>query len=345
MPLRPVPWATSGGIDGKGGAENSVELARVGAYSATLGATGIIEPGDFRVTALPTPGAAVRVIQGTGVIKSTYPGVFGQSYSVQEQSLTDIPVTATGSSGSAVKFVYVLIQDSQYAGQQPADVKNGPYNSYQVSTSLPLNAPYLLLAKINQPANTATITSTMITDMRKIAVPRRDDFDFARPRVAGDNSPQNQLSAREPGGEYFPGGGGYANPFTVEVPWWATQLKIRANWYGVRYEGNRNTWGSRWMEFGDEYRDRTWPGNQNYEFATQKFTFDSATSGNTYRTDWGLADTRTIPAKLRGKTITFIFKAALATAAQTGTSMDAWSGLSCQGTWLQAPVSDWQGAS
>ena len=166
MALRPVPWAIGNG------AENSVELARADAFVGSSGATGIVDPTDFKVVALPTPGAAVRVRKGTGVIRNIYPGAFGQSYVVQEQSNTDVPVAATGASGAATKYVYVLITDSQYGGQAPSSVENGPYNDYAVTTTLPSNQPYLLLARINQPASTATITNAMITDLREVANPK-----------------------------------------------------------------------------------------------------------------------------------------------------------------------------
>ena len=55
MALRPVPWAIGHG------AHNSAEGARMSLYAATNGARGVINPGDMRVTALPVPGAAVRI--------------------------------------------------------------------------------------------------------------------------------------------------------------------------------------------------------------------------------------------------------------------------------------------
>src|SRR5699024_5551831 len=155
MALYPVPWFTTGGVEGEGGAENYGELARADAFIGSSGATGVIDPTDFAVSALPTPGAAVRVVKGTGVIRSTYPGVVGQSYVVQERDHTDVPVEATGSSGAAKKYVYLLIEDTQYTGQPPESVEDGPYNSYHVTTTLPQFQPYLLLGEINQPKSTA----------------------------------------------------------------------------------------------------------------------------------------------------------------------------------------------
>lgn len=333
MPLRPVPWAIGNG------AENSVELARAAAFIGSSGSTGVVDPVDFGVTALPTPGAAVRVKLGTGVIRSTYPGVVGQSYVVQEQSYTDVPVAATGSSGAAVKYVYVLITDTQYGGQNPPSVENGPYNEYAVTTTLPQNQPYLLLARINQPASTATITNAMITDMRELAMPKREQLMFGRPRVSADMSRSLGFSVAD-GGEYFPGGGGNPNTFEVDVPSWATRIMIDAAWMSVRYAGGTNPYGEYWIEYGDEYKNRTWPNNQQFEFATQHFMFDSEGSAGTGRRDWRLMSSQHMPAKLRGKTITIAFKAGRSDTAfpATAVQMDALSGLGMQLAFVQTSL-------
>lgn len=336
MPLRPVPWAIGNG------AENSVELARAGIYSATSGATGITEPTDFKVTALPTPGAAVRVLKGGGVIKSTYPGVFGQSYAVQEQSYTDTPVAATGSSAGAKKYVYVLIKDTQYSGQTPPSAENGPYNDYAVTTTLPANQPYLLLAEINQPKSTATITGAMITDRRTVANPRKDHSIFARPRIRADDGGQMELKGRylngsnQWWGELFPGGLGVPNTATFSIPDWATIMVIDARFFGIRVAGGKNAWGRYWIEYGDQYKDHTWPDGKQYEFATQQFGFDTVGAGTNYTTEWSLMDVVGVPKKLRGKDVTFAFKAGLHPDASTsGISMDANGGLALRADYAQ----------
>lgn len=328
MPLRPVPWFTGEG------AENHAELARADTFVGSSGATGIVSPTDFKVVALPTPGAAVRVRMGTGVIKSTYPNVFGQSYVVQEDSFTDVPVAATGSSGGATKYVYVLIEDTQYNGQTPVSVEDGPYNSYHVTTTLPRNQPYLLLAKITQPASTATIQNAHLTDMREVANPRKDYGVYARPRTAADGGAQVKLTARRQNGsnaawgELFPGGAGIPNEGQIFLPDYATHMVIDARWMGIVAASSQNSWGRYWIEFGDEYRAHTWPNGQQYEFMTQQFGFNTTGSPGAYRTEWSLVDAKPIPKHLRGKTITFAFKAGLEdTGSTTGIYMDALGGV------------------
>lgn len=342
MTLRNVPWATSGGVDGQGGAHNSVELARVGMYAGTQGATGIIEPTDLKVIALPVPGGAVRVLKGTGVIKSTYPNTFGQSYAVQEDGYTDVPVSATGSGDTVTKYVYIRIDDSQYYGQAPADVENGPYNSYQVSTSLPTIQPYLLLAKINQPASRSDIQPDMIEDMREVAVPRKDFGSFARPRIGSDSGIQMALHARyvknseTEYGELFPGGDGIVNWGVIHLPEWATHSIISAKWMGIVGTSGQNCWGRYWVEYGDEYRAHGWPNGKQYEFATQQFGFNTTGTSGNYRESWLLDDAKPIPKKLRGKDVTFAFKAGYDPSSDnSGVYMDSLGGVSVRVDYVQ----------
>lgn len=339
MALYPVPWFTTGGIEGEGGAENYGELARADAFIGSSGATGVIDPTDFGVKALPTPGPAVRITKGTAVIRSTYPGVVGQSYVVQERDYTDVPVEATGSSGAAKKYVYLLIEDTQYTGQPPESVEDGPYNSYHVTTTLPQFQPYLLLAEINQPKSTATIENKHITDRRELAMPRREQLMFGRPRVAEDGDPKLDWSVAD-GGEFFPGGGGNPNSFEVYVPTWATRIMIDASWMSVRYAGGKNPQGHYWVEYGDEYKAHTWPNNQQYEFSTQHFLFNSpGTAADVMRTDWRLMSSQHLPAKLRGKTITIAFKAGRTDSGiPSDVMMDSGSGLGMQLAFVQTAL-------
>lgn len=322
MALYPVPWFTTGGVEGEGGAENYGELARADAFIGSSGATGIIDPTDFKVVALPTPGPAVRVMKGTGVIRSTYPGVVGQSYVVQERDYTDVPVAATGSSGGATKYVYLLIEDTQFTGQPPVSVEDGPYNSYQVTTTLPQFKPYLLLAKINQPKSRSDIQPEMIEDMREVANPKSSDVWRPRPNVASD---KEYVTATGADGEWFPNNGGEQ---TIYIPDWATRVQISATWSGVRYDSGKNAYGEMWVEFGPYLRPST------RQYSTQRFMYDTAASANTYRTNWIAEDDKYIPAALRGTDQIFVMKARK-TGPDKAASIDGMSGVSLKVRFLQ----------
>ena len=288
MALRPVPWAIGNG------AENSVELARAGLYVGSNGATGIVGIGDFKVSALPTPGAAVRVAKGTGVIASNYPGTFGQSYAVQEQSNTDVPVAATGSSGGATKYVYVLIEDTQYGGQTPPSVESGPYNSYQVTTTLPSAQPYLLLARINQPASTATIQNTHITDMREVANPRTKPELRTYALLAEDTETLATIGTDSSTGETWPRQADTVQT-PVDIPSWATRVRVVQTWSGVLAPGTRIA-GRVWLQIGGD-------GNpSNVKTQTVKYATGPTDSRDTII----VADMMWIPRELRGTSQKFI---------------------------------------
>jgi hypothetical protein len=195
------------------------------------------------------------------------------------------------------------------------------------------------LVRLEQPASTSTITNKMLTDIREVANPRREEHVFGRPRVLADSSAGSTLTVRHAaGGEYFPGGDGSPNQFRVPVPSWCNRVMIDAQWMGVRYQAGRSVYGNYWVEFGDEYRDRTWPGNRQWEFGTQIFAFNSPDSGDASRDNWPLMDGLVMPAKLRGKTVTFAFKASLSAGSDLGVSMDQLGGLGMRLTFAQTAI-------
>ena len=339
MALQSVPWAIGNG------AHNQVEGARLSLYASTGGRGGVMSPTDMQVSALPVPGGAVRVHTGGVVIISGYPGASSQAYAARETSSTDVPIDATGSSGSRTRYLVVRVHDHQYATEpSPPSIENGPYNEYEWidqdprTTALPY--PVEGLAKVTQPANTQTITQDMIEDIRQLAQPKTRQVVFGRPRVSTDADVVSTLTARSSaGGEYFPGGNGFANAVQVDVPEWATRMHLEPRWMSVwTRAGNDSCWGYYWMEYGDEYRNRTWPNNQQFEFATQKFGFNFPNVSDLVRTEWSLMDAVPVPAKLRGKRVTFVFKAGLADGSDYGVRMDAQGGLGLRIDFAQEAV-------
>lgn len=327
MALDPVPWAVGNG------AHNSVEGARRSLYDSTGGARGVTNPTDMEVTALPVPGDAVRVHTGSCKSPNDYlPSGGAQSYSGHEQSSTDVPVTTTGSAGTRINFLLWRVDDPQYAGQAPEDVVNGPYNRYVWVGSNPYTSPppypHVPLVRLDQPANTSTITGDMLTDIREVANPRRDFEIYARPRLSADNGAQAVLDARHAGGgEYFPGGVGIPNQWSFDMPTWPTRMVIDARWLGVQYQAGRNVYGNFWIEFGNEYRDQGWSNNRHFEFATEIFAFNGVQGTDGQRDNWLVMDTVPVPAKLRGKRVTFVFKASLSADSDFGVSMNHLGGL------------------
>jgi len=136
--------------------------------------------GDLKITQLPTAGTSVRAASGGAVIPNLYPGGSQQSYTARAASTTDVPVTATGSGAGRVDLVIARIDDPFYGGTVPSDVTVGPYVRLDIiqnvaagSTDIPagLAYPAIALARLDIPASTATITTSMITDLRVMVVP------------------------------------------------------------------------------------------------------------------------------------------------------------------------------
>lgn len=329
MALDTVPWMVGGG------AEHSPAVARTLAFMATNGATGIGLPGDLRVSALTTPGGSVNVAPGAAVMLNRYPNAGQQSYIARNASTTAVTVSATGSGGGATRYVILRVSDPEFAGQPPVDPKVGPYTSLELVSSITgLAYPFVALAKIVQPANTAAITQAMITDIRAVANPRQSSVVVARPGVSSDAGLTLTAKTAYPKGETFPNYGGPTNNGThqIDVPEWATQMEIRAEWLSVRCAAQAG-FGQMWVTFGPD------GASANPTRYTQAFGWDADESGSPYRTNFIIHDTQSIPAAWRGTTIPFMLRAnRLNTNAQAGVvQMTATSGITLSVRFLERP--------
>lgn len=220
MALDTVPWFIGGG------AEHSPAVARTLAYAATNGATGVIGAGDLRVTALPTPGGGVRILPGSGLLENLYPGGSSQSYVARNPTATDLTVTAAGSSGQQVRHLILRIDDPEYGGQAPTNVRTGPYvRAVLVSSLANLAYPFLPLATITQPANTSTVTQAMIKDIRQVANPR--SLREVTSSAAGDSILTSTTGQAWP--PYAP---------AITVPTWANWVHIIVHLAGFKQEAS-----------------------------------------------------------------------------------------------------------
>ncbi|MGL3804725.1 hypothetical protein ACSYDW_01370 [Paeniglutamicibacter sp. R2-26] len=279
------PWA----IDG---AKLSAAQARAQAFKETGGARGITLPGDLKVTALPTPGAAVRVAPGGATLPNDYPGGAGQSYGTLMVSAEDVNVPATGSSGGATSYLIQRIIDPEYGGnlgnEDPLTFRYDPFVLVPSITNL--NYPFVPLAKIVQPANTATITQAMITDIREVAKPRRR----TEMRVLQLTGVQGAILGNTGA---FPDGG-QTWPVETEAAWgeiyipsWATYCKIIMTWAGVGTPQGSAV-GFLWVQVGPTAN----PAN----FKTQAIKYDTQNAGGWTRQLYRVPDQKYIPAALRG---------------------------------------------
>lgn len=344
MALDPKPWFTS-----TEGVEHSSEVARSLAYMAVGGKAGIANVGDLRVSAKSTPTGKVNVAPGVAAIISRYPGGSNQAYIARNISQTEVTINPTSSTGARTDLVVLRIQDTAFEGTTPSDVNNFDYTRLEViqgvSNSIwsadELNLPYpcLALARIRIPASTSAITQAMITDLRKVANPRQESVVINKALLAAENSGYDlKLTGRQvyPDGEWFPNVGGLTNNgmFEVDVPSWATQMEIRAEWLSVRM-APKSGWGMVWMTYGPDAGSET-PSN-----STQAFAWDGAENANVYRTNFTAVDTKYVPASFRGKPMKFTLRGNRKDPAggnyPGAVAMDGLSGLAISFRFLERP--------
>lgn len=230
MALDNTPWVVGGG------AQHSPEVARQLAYAATKGSNGVAGVSDLKVTAQPIPTNTVAVAPGAANLVNRYPGGGQQTYVLRAGTQTDVPVTATGSSGGRTDLIVARVLDPQYEGAAPADPVTFQYARITVIEGVPaatktakelnLGYPATELAKVTLPANTGTVTAGMITDLRRVANPRRDRAMVTVFPSATVNLPTAAYAA-------WPLAAGQ-RPL-VTVPEWATRIDIVAHLSGVKF--------------------------------------------------------------------------------------------------------------
>lgn len=243
MTFQFAPWALDG-------ARTPASLARIGAYAGSAGKSGIIQPGDLRVVPLAVPGQGIRVISGSATILNRYLTNPDESYIVSNPTThTVLPGSMPATQASAAYYaVCVVVGDPEYnqAGHpyMPAgtlDPSIAPDYEYVRVVIVPcsptttrfeqlnLNYPAYMLARLEIPANTSTITSSMIVDVRKLAQPRQDRellFNTLVPMQHLTSSTYVDWPSWKP---------------SITIPTWATRAMMTFTMHGVwAYPGSCN---------------------------------------------------------------------------------------------------------
>ena len=207
------------------GVDVPAAVARTVAYSAAGGQAGVIEAGGMKVEPLAVPGASVRVMPGAVNILNKYPGGAHQMYAFASTQATSLPIQATGSSGGRRDVVFARIYDPEYQ-TVPAGVTAGAEfwveqganqswtaENYRDFYHNQASFPAEPLAIVDLPANTATVTAGMITDIRELSNPRRTATYWHGLASGGDLVSSSFV--------HFPN----AAP-TIRVPAWATHCHV-----------------------------------------------------------------------------------------------------------------------
>lgn len=233
MALDGVPWFI-GGPD----AEHGPEVARMLAYLAANGNQGVVAPDDLKVTPLDVPGAGVKVLAGGASILNALASQ--EAYTVRNPTAdtSSVQIAATGSAGGRTDVVIARVDNPNVDSnaQEPADPVHGPYDRFDVIPGVPAGTTRLRdvpgqegtsgieLARIDLPANTGTVTSAMITDLRRLANPRTErQVQIGASPASGKQLTSTNFTA-------WP----TADTFTVAVPDWATHMIARLEFVGAQ---------------------------------------------------------------------------------------------------------------
>lgn len=167
----PVPWFIGGE------AHHSERVARLMAYNAVGGRQGVLGPFDCMVKALAVPGQALQVMPGAySILAQHHPY---EAYVGMIDTADVVPTTPTGSSGGRSDLVVLSVQDPNDVEEgfdQPPDPQNGPYVITEIITGVPATTTTfaslnvlgssIAIARIDWPANTATLQQAYIKDLR-----------------------------------------------------------------------------------------------------------------------------------------------------------------------------------
>lgn len=241
MTMNSAAWAINGPL-------TDASLARQALYASSR-QEGIVQKDDLKVTELDTPGVGVLIADGTGLVLNRYQNDPNEMYVVSNSGSHTIPSSEMPASNPDAKsyLVAVVVGDPDFsqAGHpwmQASDPPVGEESTFQyvrptlievpagTTSADSLNFPALALARIDIPANTTTITNSMITDLRKLAAPRSEQTVFVSPPDTFSNANPRRIAS----GTTFADWGVADYSPTVTVPEWASRAIVIASINGVR---------------------------------------------------------------------------------------------------------------
>lgn len=238
MTFEKAAWAIDGPL-------TKAALARVQAFAATAGSEGVIDVTDLKVTQLATPGAGLLISPGAGIVLNRYQGSKpNQSYTVVNPSAHTVSGSAMPPQMSSAQdyIVGVVVGDPEFSQTghpfMPTTIPSGQESSFTYVRPMILSAsafggavgsqswPFLPLALLSIPANTTTITNSMITDLRQMAQPRTKLAQGIASLAAGATQDLSSVGTWQ----RFPN----VPVLSIQVPKWATVAKIMGTMEGVR---------------------------------------------------------------------------------------------------------------
>lgn len=310
MTFSSVPWAVGGG------AVINEDVARMIPYFMFNKTEGVLGATDLEVIAQATPGGNVRISPGGFVILGRGSGQFYEAYMGKNSSDHLLAVAPNNSASSRSDLVVARVIDPYIAGAPwnvPTDRSNGPYvepfivqgvpSTTRTIRSLGNNWSAIDLARIDIPANTSTITTSMIVSLRgrvsasppqvpppSTPPPVQDvDITIINPEnefftlIAGPATAQNFPSASKNVWRNWP----VASEFIVPIPTWANTMD--AQYSLINAHTDNDVWGETRIEVGS---GEIYSGSLVYDF-------NKSTGGE--RIQLYAGGRMTIPSAMRGK--------------------------------------------
>lgn len=210
------------------------EYARLAQRAATRNGNGVVELGDLRVKPTEVASDSVIITDGAGVARGREQ-LWQGSYGFVNIGDEPVPVPANTAASVAYRLLCARIEDPTFDGSpwtgSPAEQVAFPRvitTGINASTvDVPDGVTGVPLALITMPANTATITDSMITDLRHMVDPREQAQTFSLQGVWENADAVGNTSTWE----QFPNGANWL----IDVPEWAAQAVINVTMYGLQY--------------------------------------------------------------------------------------------------------------
>ncbi|MFC8570645.1 hypothetical protein ACFUIW_33310 [Streptomyces sp. NPDC057245] len=275
MTLINPPLMTHGGT-------HAARAFRMMVRDLARGSQGVTEGDDLKVYQLATPGAGVRVRDGSAVIRGA---TWGQgSYTQYNVGDAIVPVAPTGATARS-DLVCLRVEDPEYEGTRDPEKDEIGYfhvvsNVSATTTTVPAGMTAVPLARIDIPANTAVITDSMIKDVRAVANPRRE-----RRLYTSFPGSLSTLTYQDNKWHNWPS----SARWSIAVPSWATNAKLVTTFAGLRLTKS-NVYANMQNVFGTVQGQNT--------------AIDDDQGTSTRRNTIVLADSLSIPAAIRGTTQT-----------------------------------------
>jgi transposase len=129
--------------------------------------SGVVQSGDFTVTAQSTPNMSVRSASGFAFIESSESTTHGGAYYVHNDASVTLTVAASHATLTRYDLVVLRVKDQEYSGtvnEAALEVVQGTAASSPSEPAVPANA--IVLARITVAAGATTITNANIADRR-----------------------------------------------------------------------------------------------------------------------------------------------------------------------------------